>query len=104
MKQTHMIRDKASGLYFRKELEASRPLPSVPRNEADLFSHEDALAWGSDHYNDLNKCEVLEATATEYMAFIGRMGGRKTSLKKQRSSRLNGRMRKGRKHATRKTA
>lgn len=99
-----MIRDKASGLYFRKDLEASRPIPSVPRNEADLFSHEDALAWAGEHYNNVSKCEVIEATATEYMAFIGRMGGRKTSPKKQRAARLNGRMRKGVKRATGKTA
>lgn len=58
----------------------------VSREEAELFPLEIANLKASQH-----GAAVIEATATEYLRFIGRLGGRKKSLKKLFAVRRNAR-------------
>ncbi len=97
------IRDKASGLYFKKLTHWHASAPCLPKSAADTYQEWEmrgvALTWyGSEAANSLaSKAEFEQASPREIMQAGGRRGGASKSQRKQGASKRNGFLNQGKK-------
>lgn len=81
MKETYMIQDRKTGQFWHFDSEALGPRPAYPlltKTKAENLASE---RWGPDW---AKLVDVVEATASEYMSFLGAKGGKKMTPKKRR--------------------
>lgn len=91
MKKTHVIHDQFTGKYFREE-NPGQHLPSAPtERQADFYTPEEAQTITLEYYQPGAQFEVREGSASAYMAFLGRRGGRVNSPAKAKANRRRAR-------------
>lgn len=98
MKRTHIIQDVANGLYFR-EVNPGDHKPTATEQEADFYSVEEAQAIIAKHYapppEGLMHYNLREGSASAYMRWMGRRGGRVVTDAKRKANRKRTRRKKG---------
>lgn len=92
MKQTHLVQDKATGLFFKYNNETRKAEPTASRNQADIFTLEAAFHVARLYYNTESKeqFDVFEASLNDWLTWRGRIGGSTTSERKAKAVRKNG--------------
>lgn len=99
MKRTHIIQDVATLLYFR-EVSPGDHQPTATEQEADFYSKEDANAIVAKFYAgktgpDGFLCGIREGSASAYMRWLGRRGGKVMTDAKRKANRRRPRRKRG---------
>lgn len=94
MRRTAYLWDRTTMMYFKDTDDGPRAI-AQSKTDADLYPPGEVANIGLKTFGpgyQVNRIEVIPATATEYATWMGRRGGKSKSEKKQRAVRLNGSM------------